>query len=109
MASVRPRLIQAVCQNLRAGSQGYLSWHPWAFCELHGVFLCDEVCDWLSSDENPTGGRPSASGMTRGVYSEPSARVTSTKRSSSSADPVTRSCQGLQQTSQSWMSVPRTS
>jgi cystathionine beta-lyase/cystathionine gamma-synthase len=41
------------------------------------------------------------------AHSEPSARATSTTRSSFS--PLTRTRQGLQQTSQSWTNVPRTS
>ncbi len=42
-----------------------------------------------------------------GLHSEPSALATSTARSSSS--PLTRTRHGLQQTSQSWTKVPRTS
>ena len=42
-----------------------------------------------------------------GLHSEPSALATSTTRSSSS--PLTRTRHGLQQTSQSWTKVPRTS
>jgi cystathionine beta-lyase len=42
-----------------------------------------------------------------GVHSEPSALATSTTRSS--ASPLTRTRHGLQQTSQSWTKVPRTS